>query len=76
MYERIKYVKVWDVTPLSIGQKVQGGVMEVMIKRNTQIPCEHKETFANAHDNQQIIQCEIYQGERQMVKDNQLLGKF
>jgi molecular chaperone DnaK len=65
-----------DVIPLSLGIETQGGVMNSMIKRNTQIPTEFKETFTTAEDNQTSVDVKVYQGERPQTKNNHYLGEF
>lgn len=65
-----------DVTPLSLGLEVSGGMMEVMVKRNTSIPTEYKQMFSTFSDNQPKVTIKVYEGERAKIKDNYLLGKF
>jgi molecular chaperone DnaK len=65
-----------DVTPLDIGIKTKGDVMTVLVPRNTSIPCEIKQVFSTATDNQADIQVEIYQGPRTQASANKLLGNF
>lgn len=65
-----------DVIPLSLGIETQGGVMNVMIKRNTQIPAEFREIFTTAEDNQISVDVKVYQGERPQTKNNHYLGEF
>jgi molecular chaperone DnaK len=65
-----------DVTPLSIGLETLGGVMTVLIGRNTTIPTTKSETFSTAADNQTAVDVQVYQGERPMAGDNRLLGNF
>ena len=65
-----------DVTPLSLGLETKGGVMTILVPRNTTIPTEKKETFTTAEDNQGAVTIKVYQGERPMAADNRLLGEF
>jgi L1 cell adhesion molecule like protein len=65
-----------DVTPLSLGIETAGGVMSVMIKRNTPIPSEVTEVFSTFCDNQPGVTVRVYEGERSMTKDNNNLGIF
>ncbi len=72
----LKEVLLLDVTPLSLGIETLGGVMTVLIPRNTRIPCEKKEVFTTAEDNQTAVTIKVYQGERPMAADNRLLAQF
>ena len=65
-----------DVTPLSLGIETLGGVMTVLISRNTTIPTSKKEIFSTAADNQQAVDVLVFQGERQMARDNRMIGNF
>ncbi|KAI0368981.1 heat shock protein 70 [Pilatotrama ljubarskyi] len=65
-----------DVTPLSLGIETLGGIMTKLISRNTTIPTKKTQTFSTAADGQTAIEVKIYQGERELVKDNKLLGNF
>ena len=72
----VKEVLLLDVTPLSLGLETKGGVMTVLVPRNTTIPTEKKETFTTADDNQTAVTIKVYQGERPMATDNRLLGRI
>lgn len=72
----VKDVVLLDVTPLSLGIETEGGVMTVLVERNTTIPTEKKETFSTAADNQPAVTVRVFQGERKMAGDNRLLGQF
>jgi molecular chaperone DnaK len=72
----VKDILLLDVTPLSLGVETLGGVMTVLIPRNTTIPTKKSETFSTAADNQSSVEVKVYQGERPMAADNRLLGKF
>ncbi|KZT58706.1 heat shock protein [Calocera cornea HHB12733] len=65
-----------DVTPLSLGIETLGGIMTKLIMRNTTIPTKKSQTFSTAADGQTAIEVKIYQGERELVRDNKLLGNF
>ncbi|MEW6198859.1 MAG: molecular chaperone DnaK [Planctomycetota bacterium] len=65
-----------DVTPLSLGVETLGGVMTVLIPRNTTIPTSKKEIFSTASDSQPAVDIHVLQGERKMAGDNRTLGRF
>ncbi|EIN06543.1 heat shock protein [Punctularia strigosozonata HHB-11173 SS5] len=65
-----------DVTPLSLGIETLGGIMTKLIPRNTTIPTKKTQTFSTAADGQTAIEVKIFQGERELVRDNKLLGNF
>jgi len=71
-----KDILLLDVTPLSLGIETLGGVMTVLISRNTTIPTKKTETFSTAADNQPSVEIHVLQGERPMARDNRTLGRF
>jgi molecular chaperone DnaK len=72
----VKDILLLDVTPLSLGVETLGGVMTVLIPRNTTIPTRKSEVFSTAADNQPSVEIHVLQGERKMASDNRTLGKF
>jgi molecular chaperone DnaK len=72
----VKDVLLLDVTPLSLGIETLGGVATKLIERNTTIPTRKSEVFSTAADNQTSVEIKVLQGEREMARDNKLLGVF
>ena len=72
----VKDVLLLDVTPLSLGIETKGGIMDKLIERNTTIPTKRSRVYTTAEDNQPSVLIQVYQGEREMARDNKSLGNF
>ncbi|KAK2976855.1 hypothetical protein RJ640_009306 [Escallonia rubra] len=73
---RVHEMVLLDVTPLSLGVEVTGGIMNVLIPRNTPIPTKKEGIFSTQNDNQTSVFVRVFEGERTKTKDNNLLGEF
>ena len=73
MKGEIKDVVLLDVTPLSLGIEMHGGVFEKLIERNSTIPTKNTKVFTTVADNQSVVEIHVLQGEREIAKDNKSL---
>lgn len=73
---KVKDLILLDLTPLSLGIEVLGGVFHRLIPRNTTVPVKKSQVFSTASDNQTMVEVKVLQGEREMAEDNKMLGRF
>jgi L1 cell adhesion molecule like protein len=74
--EEFQDLRMLEVTPLSLGIEAVGGVMSVIIERNTALPATYTKPYTTYYNNQPGLSIQVFEGERPMTKDNNLLGKF
>merc|ERR1711972_1247904 len=74
--EDVQNMLLLDVAPLSLGIETAGGMMQTLIERNSTVPTSKSQDFTTFEDYQDYVDISVYEGERQLVKDNNFLGKF